>query len=125
MACCLPRLHQFDEDLFCLADDEHVEEVGDGFGVEGAVPAADDQRMCRVAVGAADRQPCQVEEFEGVGEELFVGGADREDVETGDGTVALQRIERDAAPSRIWAIISGAGRYVRSARTSGWLLRMS
>jgi len=101
VAHCVPRLHQFDEGVFSFTDDEDVEEVGDGFGVEGAVPAADDQRMRRVAVGTVDGESGQIEKLEGVGVELLVGDADGEDVETGDRPVAFECVERDAGPAHL------------------------
>ena len=83
---------QFQDHVLGLTDDEDVKEVGDRFGVERAMPAADDEGHGDVPVGAAERDPGQVHQFQAVGIELFVRGADGQDVEGADGLVALANL---------------------------------
>jgi hypothetical protein len=83
----------FQDDVLGLANDESVEEIRDRLRVEGPVPASQNQGGRFITLVRPNGQTGQIEQFQDVGEELFVGGADGQNIESPRGAVALEGVE--------------------------------
>ena len=100
----LPRaddLGDLADRLLAVADDEGVDEVGHGLGVERAVAADDHERVLGAAVLGPHRHAGEVEALEDVGVDELGGEAEGEDVEVAGVVVGVDREERDALGARI------------------------
>ena len=64
--------------LFAVADDEDVDEVGQGLGVERAVTAGHDQRVLRAPVGGPYGHTRQIDAVEDVGVDELGGDVEGE-----------------------------------------------
>ena len=97
----LPRadhLGDLADRLLAVADDEGVDEVGHGLGVERAVPADDHERVLRTALLGPHRHAGEVEALEDVRVDELGGEAEGEDVEVAGVVVGVDREERHARP---------------------------
>ena len=83
------------DDLFAVADDEGVDEVGQRLRVERAVPAGDDERDGRTAVLATDGDAGEVDAVQEVRVDELGGEVEGEHVERVTGAVGLDREQRD------------------------------
>ena len=84
------------DDLLAVTQHGGVDEVGDRLGVERGVPAGDDDRVARVAVGRVQRDAGQVEHRQQVGVAELGRERDAEQVERGDRTVRVDGELADA-----------------------------
>ena len=76
--------------LLAVPEHEAVHEVGQGLGIEGAVPAGHHHRVVGGAVGGVDRDPGQVDQIEDVGVDQLGGQIEGQDVEGPGGQVVLE-----------------------------------
>ena len=75
------RINDLGEGLLALADEDRVEEGRNRLRVEGAGPAADNERVVLTPVDRAKRDTGEVERLEHVAVAQFVGQRDADEVE--------------------------------------------
>ncbi|MPM52592.1 hypothetical protein SDC9_99352 [bioreactor metagenome] len=80
--------------LLAIAQHRDVDEIGDRFGIAGAVPADHHDRVIDGSVRAAQRDTCQVEGVQQVGVAQFGRQADTEHIERAHRTMGLQACQR-------------------------------
>ena len=119
------HLVELADDLLAIAQHEAVDEVGQGFGVEGAVAAGHHQRVPERTVGASHRHPGQIDQVEDVGIGQLGREVEGQDIEGSGGQMVFQREEGNLVGPAYCSSMSTHGAYDRSATASVRSLRIS
>src|SRR5581483_10343459 len=93
----LPLRHDLGDlvhDFFAVADDEHVDEVGERFGIERAVATRHDQWMLGTTVRGANRRAGQVDAVEDVRIDELSREVERQQVEVACRAMGVDREQR-------------------------------
>ena len=99
-------VNDIEKDLFPFADRKGIHERRNRLGIVDRLAAGDDQWLGLVPLSTAKGQVSQVEYVEEVGIKRFVGQADADDVEIGQGALAFQTVERDVILRKALSISS-------------------
>ena len=84
-------------DLFAIAQDHKIEEIGDGLGVVGAMPPGDDQRMLRSTVGASHWYASQINHVEQVRVGEFSRKVESDEIEQPCRSMTVERKQRNVS----------------------------
>ena len=95
-------VHDLEDRLLPVADQEGIEEGSDGRRVQRADPAAEDQGILLPPLGGGQRNPGQVEHGEQVRVGQFVAEGKPQEVELGGGTPRFQGGQRESPPPEMF-----------------------
>jgi hypothetical protein len=96
--------------FLAVPEEKGVEEVGQRLGVQGAGPAADDQRKIRSPLRGPERDARQIEDVQDAGIVEFVLEGEPEDVEIPEGESGFEGPEREAAVPEVLLHVRPGGK---------------
>ena len=90
------QIGELKHDLFPVADQEHIDKIGQRLRVIGARSAADDQMGKRLPLRRKHRDTAEIQHVQDVGEGKLVLQCKTDYIEQMERITALQRVQRDA-----------------------------